>query len=74
MLTLILINVQYLKNVVFSFENGSNGQNHSTSDSYCPIFPSGISDSSHPITLFGEPYLLKGGVEGGGGGGENSMY
>ena len=33
MITLILINVQYLQNVVFSFENGLNRQNYSTSDS-----------------------------------------
>ena len=32
MLILILINVQYLKNFVFSIEEGSNGQNHSLSD------------------------------------------
>ena len=37
LLTLILINVQYLRNVVFSFEKSSNGQHHSTSDSSCPI-------------------------------------
>ena len=29
---LILINVQYLQNVVFSFEKGLNGQNYSSSD------------------------------------------
>ena len=34
MLILILIDVQCLQNVVFSFEKGSNGQNHSLSDSY----------------------------------------
>ena len=34
MLILILINVQYLQNVVFSFEKGSNGQSHTLSDSY----------------------------------------
>ena len=31
MLILILIDVQYLNNVVFSFEKYSNGQNHSSS-------------------------------------------
>ena len=42
MLILILINVQYLQNVVFSFEGGSNGQNHSSSGSHHLIkkFPS----------------------------------
>ena len=39
MLILILINVQYLQNVVFSFEKGLNGQNHSSSDFYHLIFP-----------------------------------
>ena len=34
MLILILVDVQYLHNVGFSFEKGSNGQNHSFSDSY----------------------------------------
>ena len=36
---LILINAQYLQNVVFSFENGLNGQNYSLLDSYHLIFP-----------------------------------
>ena len=39
MLILILINVQYLQNVFFSFEKGLNGQNHSSSDFYHLIFP-----------------------------------
>ena len=34
---LILIDVQYLQNVVFSFEKGSKGQSHSSSDSQHPI-------------------------------------
>ena len=34
MLLFILINVQYLQNVVFSFEKGLSGQNHSLSDSH----------------------------------------
>ena len=34
MLIWILIDIQYLENVVFSFEKGSNGQNHSLSDSH----------------------------------------
>ena len=36
-LILILISVQYLKNVVFYFEKGLNGQNHPLSDSHHPI-------------------------------------
>ena len=39
MLILVLINVQYILNVVFSFEKGSNDQNHSSSDSHHPITP-----------------------------------
>ena len=34
MLILILIDIQYTQNVVFSFEKGSNGQNHSSSVYY----------------------------------------
>ena len=34
MLTLILIDLQYEQNVVLNFENGSNDQNHSSSDSH----------------------------------------
>ena len=37
-LLLILINVQYLQNVVFSFDKGLSGQIHSLSDSHHPIF------------------------------------
>ena len=37
MLVLILIDVQYLHNVVFSLENDLNGQNSSFSGSHCPI-------------------------------------
>ena len=37
MLILILMNVKYLQNVVFSFEKGLNGQNHSSSVSHRPI-------------------------------------
>ena len=53
MLILTLTDVQYLHNVVFSFEKGSNGQNHYSSDFHNPIkhFP-----SLHPlIMLFGKP-------------------
>ena len=34
MLILILTDVQYLQNVIFGFEEGSNGQNHSWSNSH----------------------------------------
>ena len=37
MLTLILIDVQYLQNVVFSFEKVLNSHNHSSSDSHHPM-------------------------------------
>ena len=50
MLILILIKVQYLQKVVFSFEKGSNGQNHSSSGSHHPIKKlslSKISNSPH---------------------------
>ena len=39
MLILAQIDVQYIENVVFSFEKGSNGQYHSLSDSHYPITP-----------------------------------
>ena len=37
MLILILIDVQYPQNAVFSFEKGSNCQNHSSSGSHHPV-------------------------------------
>ena len=43
MLILILINVQHSRKAVFSFEKGSNHQNHSSSGSR----PSKIFDPSH---------------------------
>ena len=42
MLILIVIDVQYLQNVAFSFEKYSNGQIHSFSDSHHPSPPSKI--------------------------------
>ena len=45
--SLILINVQYLQNVVFSFENFLNSQNHSSSDSHQLIKHSRSSKISH---------------------------
>ena len=64
MLILILIDVQYLQNVVFNCEKGSNGQDHSSSVSHHKIkknpsskFPhlhsGGI--SPYPLTLFEKP-------------------
>ena len=58
MLILILINVQYLQNVLFSFEKSLNGQIHSPLDSHHQIkkvlsphpFPSTGGNSS-PLTL-----------------------
>ena len=51
MLILILINGQYLENVVFSFEKGSSGQNHSLSDSHNTIEPLPPSLGKFPIPL-----------------------
>ena len=51
MLILILINVQYLQNVVFSFEKGLSGQNHSLSDSYHPIEKSPKENFPFPLLL-----------------------
>ena len=45
-LILILIDVQYLQNVDFSFEKGLNGQNYSSSDSQHPIKKS-LEQTSH---------------------------
>ena len=54
MLTLVLIDVQYIQNVVFSFKKGSNGQNHSSSDSHHLITdtPSKICAFLHGYELF----------------------
>ena len=64
-LILILLDVQYLQNVIVTFEKDSNGQNHSSSSSHQPIkkFPQknfwfcptgwGISPP-HPLRLFGK--------------------
>ena len=54
MLILVLIDVQYIQNVVFSFKKGSIGKNHSSSDSHHPIIhtPSKICVFSHGYELF----------------------
>ena len=58
MLTLILIDVQYLQNVVFSFEKSLNDQNHLSSDSYHSIKKSPQQKFSFPpLGVF--PLLLK---------------
>ena len=74
MLILILIEVQYLHKAVFTFEKGSNCQNHSSSSSChlakrsppvnIPILPlrRGIYTPPvphhHPLPLFGKPCYL----------------
>ena len=51
MLILILMDVQFLENVISSFQKGWNGQNHSSSDFDQPVkkFP-------HPLRLFGKSW------------------
>ena len=49
MLIFILINVQYLQNVAFFFEKGSNGQNYSSLDFHHPIKKS--PSEKFPISL-----------------------
>ena len=55
----ILIDVQYLQNVFFSFENSSNGQNHSSSDSKHWIEKFLPAKFPHPLMLFCKPRVLK---------------
>ena len=50
MLTLILIDVQYSQAAGFSFENGSNRQNHSSSGSLQSVKKSPFSKISDPLT------------------------
>ena len=49
MLILILIDVQYSQNAVFSYEKGSNRQNHSSSPPGKKIRSSKISDPHPPL-------------------------
>ena len=63
MLILILIDVQYSQKAVFSFEKGSNRQNHSCSGSLSPVTPpppSKISDSpaTSPHTAIWKTLLI----------------
>ena len=67
---ILILMVQYLQNVAFSLEKGSNGQNHSLSDSHHPILlvrfpppnkknPSIIFHLPFPLTLFGKPWDIE---------------
>ena len=51
---LIFINVQYLQNVIFSFEKGSNSQNHSTLGSHQPIKKIPLHKFPIPPSLVGD--------------------
>ena len=52
MLILVLINVQYIQNVVLSFKNASSSQNHSSSDSQPITHISKICVILHEYELF----------------------
>ena len=56
MLILILINNQYLQNVVFSFEKGWNGQNHSPSGSH-HLIKEFLPQRNSPSALWGEEFV-----------------
>ena len=66
MLILILIDVHHSQKAVFGLEKGSNCQNHSSSGSLHLVTPhptlphprSKISDSPHPLALFGKPCFI----------------
>ena len=57
MLILVLIDVQYLRNVVFSFEKGLNGQIYSSSDSHYLIKKLPPAKILNPLMPFGIPCL-----------------
>ena len=62
MLIFILIDVQYSQKAVFSFEKGSNRQNHSSSGSFHLVkkFPPVKFPIPHnPLPLFGRPQYIK---------------
>ena len=54
MLISILINVHYLQNIVSSFQEDSNGQNHSLSDSHQPRFPTLLLGGFSPVKNTGD--------------------
>ena len=59
MLILILIDVQYLQKVVFSFEKGLNGQKHSSGSHHSiKNFLQQNFPSPHLLTLFGKPCMI----------------
>ena len=55
MLVLILINVQYLQKVVFSFEKGLNAQNHSSGSHHLIK----KSDRHHSISIYDNHMVLR---------------
>ena len=60
MLMLILIGVQYLQNVAFSFEKDLNGQNHFSSDSHRlikTISQQNLLFPPYTLILFGKPWV-----------------
>ena len=60
MLILNIIGVQYLQNLVFSIEKGSDG--HTSSDSHCPIKKKScikISNFSSELILFAKICILE---------------
>ena len=62
MLIYILIDVQYSQKTVFSFEKGSNRQNHSSSGSLYLVKkfpPVKFPIPSKPLPLFGRPQYIK---------------
>ena len=54
MLISILINIHYFQNIVSSFQENSNGQNHSLSDSYQPRFPTLLLEGFSPVNNTGD--------------------
>ena len=54
MLILILINVHYLQNIVFSFQEDSNGQNYSLSNCHHPRFATLLLGGFSPLKNTGD--------------------
>ena len=59
MLILVLINVNNLQNVVFSFEKCLNCQKHSSSDSNHSVKNLPSSKTTPALVLFGKPCFFK---------------